>query len=133
MNFVVTRHKIPTVSVDASYMVDEQTGYIKVNRFAANTYDEFKTALLNLKKKGMERLILDLRGNPGGYMDRATKMADEFISGNKKIVYTDGKGKKYDSETYAEMNGNFEEGDLIVLDGRRQCFGFGNCGGRAAR
>lgn len=115
MNFVVTRHKIPTSSVDASYMIDGQTGYIKVNRFAANTYDEFKTALVKLKNKGMQRLILDLRGNPGGYMDRATKMADEFIAGNKKIVYTDGKGSKYDSETYAEMKGNFEEGALVVL------------------
>ena len=62
-------------------MVDDVTGYIKVNRFAANTFDEFKTALTKLKKAGMQRLMLDLRGNPGGYMDRATKMADEFITG----------------------------------------------------
>jgi carboxyl-terminal processing protease len=115
MNFVVPRHRIPTVSVDVSYMVDDLTGYIKVNRFATNTYDEFKAALIKLKKAGMERLVLDLRGNPGGYMDRATKMADEFISGNKKIVYTNGKGSKYDSETYARVKGEFEEGLLVVL------------------
>jgi carboxyl-terminal processing protease len=115
MNFVVPRHRIPTVSVDVSYMVDDLTGYIKVNRFATNTYDEFKAALVKLKKAGMERLVLDLRGNPGGYMDRATKMADEFISGNKKIVYTNGKGSKYDSETYARVKGEFEEGLLVVL------------------
>ncbi|GEO02668.1 peptidase S41 [Adhaeribacter aerolatus] len=115
MNFVVARHRIPTVSVDVSYMVDDLTGYIKVNRFAANTYDEFKAALIKLKKEGMQRLVLDLRGNPGGYMDKATKMADEFISGNKKIVYTNGKGTKYDSETYARVKGEFEEGLLVVL------------------
>lgn len=115
MHFVVARSKIPTVSVDASYLIDARTGYIKVNRFSANTYDEFKTALVKLKKKGLERLILDLRDNPGGYMDRATRMADEFIAGNKKIVYTDGKGTKYDSETYARVRGEFEEGAVIVL------------------
>jgi carboxyl-terminal processing protease len=115
LNFVVTRSKIPSVSVDVSYMVNERTGYIKVARFAANTYPEFKEALVKLKKQGMQNLVLDLRGNPGGYMDRATKMADEFIAGNKKIVYTDGKGSKYDSETYARMKGEFEEGPLVVL------------------
>jgi carboxyl-terminal processing protease len=115
INYTVVRDKIPTVSVDAHYMVDPLTGYIKVSRFSANTFNEFKAALSTLKGKGMERLILDLRGNPGGYMDRATKMADEFISGNKKIVYTDGKGTKYDSETFARIKGDFEEGLLIVL------------------
>lgn len=115
INFVVTRNKIPSLSVDVSYMVDDLTGYIKVNRFAANTYEEFKTALVKLKKAGMQRLVLDLRGNPGGYMDKATKMADEFIAGNKKIVYTDGKGTKYDSETFARTRGDFEEGALVVL------------------
>ncbi|MGV3502274.1 MAG: S41 family peptidase [Adhaeribacter sp.] len=115
LQFVVTRSKIPSVSVDASYMVNDRTGYIKVTRFAANTYTEFKQALVKLKKQGMQSLVLDLRGNPGGYMDRATKMADEFIAGNKKIVYTDGKGSKYDSETYARMKGEFEQGPLVVL------------------
>jgi carboxyl-terminal processing protease len=115
LNFVLTRHRIPNASIDVSYMVDEVTGYIKVNRFAANTFDEFKAALTKLKKAGMQRLMLDLRGNPGGYMDRATKMADEFIQGNKKIVYTNGKGTKYDSETYARVTGDFEEGLLVVL------------------
>ncbi|MGV3588892.1 MAG: S41 family peptidase [Adhaeribacter sp.] len=115
INFVIARHRIPTVSIDVSYMVDDLTGYIKVNRFAANTYDEFKAALVKLKKEGMQRLVLDLRGNPGGYMDKATKMADEFISGNQKIVYTNGKGTKYDSETYARVKGEFEEGLLVVL------------------
>jgi carboxyl-terminal processing protease len=113
--YTITRNKIPTTSVDVSYMIDAQTGYVKVNRFAANTYDEFKEALIGLRRKGMKQLVLDLRDNPGGYMDRATKIADEFISGRKKIVYTNGKGDKYDSEVFAQTRGDFEEGALIVL------------------
>ncbi|WP_199688429.1 S41 family peptidase [Pontibacter oryzae] len=115
LNFTIERSKIPTYSVDVSYMVDKKTGYIKVSRFSANTYEEFKEALVSLKGKGLEQLILDLRGNPGGYMDHAIRMADEFISGDKLIVYTDGKGNKYDSKTFAERRGIFENGPLIVL------------------
>lgn len=115
LTFTIERSKIPTTSVDVSYMVDNKTGYIKVSHFAANTFEEFEPALTALKKKGMQQLILDLRGNPGGYMDHATRMADEFISGGKMIVYTDGKGDKYDSETHARTKGDFENGPLIVL------------------
>ncbi|GAB3538582.1 S41 family peptidase [Pontibacter brevis] len=115
LNFTIQRSKIPTHSVDVNYMVDDKTGYIKVSRFSANTYEEFKQALTELKRKGMQRLMLDLRGNPGGYMDHAIRMADEFISGEKMIVYTDGKGNKYDSKTYARTKGEFENGPLIVL------------------
>jgi carboxyl-terminal processing protease len=115
LEFNITRNKIPTVSVDVSYMVNSNTGYIKVSRFASNTFDEFKVALAALKKKGMQQLVLDLRGNPGGYMDHATRMADEFIAGNKLIVYTDGKGTRYDSKTFARTRGDFENGPVIVL------------------
>ncbi|PRY10948.1 S41A family C-terminal processing peptidase-3 [Pontibacter ummariensis] len=115
MNFTIVRNKIPTNSVDVSYMVDANTGYIKVSRFSANTFEEFKQALTELRRKGMQQLILDLRGNPGGYMDHAIRMADEFISGKKLIVYTDGKGDKYDSKTLASTKGEFEEGALVVL------------------
>jgi carboxyl-terminal processing protease len=114
-DFTITRNKIPTVSVDVSYMVNSNTGYIKVSRFASNTFDEFKVALAGLKKKGMQQLILDLRGNPGGYMDHATRMADEFIAGDKLIVYTDGKGSRYDSKSFARTRGDFENGPVIVL------------------
>jgi len=115
LSFTLQRNKIPTHSVDVSYMVDDRTGYVKVSRFSANTFEEFKEALTGLKKEGLQRLILDLRGNPGGYMDHAIRMADEFISGDKMIVYTDGKGDKYDSKTYARTKGDFENGPLIVL------------------
>lgn len=115
LDFSVIRDKIPTYSVDISYMVNDETGYIKVSRFSATTYQEFKQALEKLKQEGLNSLILDLRDNPGGYMDKATKMADEFISGNKLIVYTDGKDNKYDQRVYASRKGLFEEGALIVL------------------
>jgi carboxyl-terminal processing protease len=115
LHFTLQRNKIPTTSVDVNYMVDNTTGYIKVSRFSANTFEEFKQALTALKRKGLQRLILDLRGNPGGYMDHAIRMADEFISGEKMIVYTDGKGEKYDSKTFARTKGDFENGPLVVL------------------
>ena len=111
----IARSRLPNVSVDAAYLVDEQTGYIKVSRFASNTYDEFRAALADLRRQGLTRLVLDLRGNPGGYLDRATRLADEFIAGSRKIVYTDGKGEQYDSQTYAKVAGEFEEGALVVL------------------
>ncbi len=115
MDFTITRDKIPTYSVDVSYMIDKETGYIKVSRFAENTYVEFREALTALKAKGMKQLVLDLKDNPGGYMDRATDIADEFLGDNRLIVYTDGKGTRYDSKIFAENKGDFEKGSVIVL------------------
>ena len=115
LSLSIARSRIPNSSIDAAYLVDDQTGYIKVSRFASNTYDEFKVALADLRRLGLTRLVLDLRGNPGGYLDRATRLADEFISGSRKIVYTDGKGEQYDSQIYARVAGEFEEGALVVL------------------
>lgn len=115
LRFNIIRDKIPQYSVPASYMIQDEIGYIKVSRFAATTYTEFYTALTDLQDQGMRKLILDLQTNPGGYMDRAIKMADEFLSGNKMIVYTDGKQDRYDSEARATNNGVFEEGALIIL------------------
>jgi len=115
LRFNIIRDKIPQHSVPASYMIQDEIGYIKVSRFAATTYTEFYTALTDLQDQGMKKLILDLQNNPGGYMDRAIKMADEFLSGNKMIVYTDGKQDRYDSEARAKNNGVFEEGALIIL------------------
>jgi carboxyl-terminal processing protease len=115
LDFMIIRDKIPTYSVDVSYMADPETGYIKVTNFAENTYTEFKSAVNKLNQQGMKRLILDLRNNPGGYLDRATKMADEFLPDHKLIVYTDGKEPRYDQRYNAEFTGDFEKGALIVL------------------
>ena len=115
LDFTIVRDKIPQESVDVSYMVDDEVGYIKVGRFAATTYDEFRAALENLKSKGMKKLILDLQGNPGGYMDRAINMADEMLSGNDMIVYTEGKQPRYNSEARAYREGIFEDQPVIVL------------------
>lgn len=115
LDFEVTRDRIPQYSVDVSYMVNDEVGYIKVSRFSAHTFDEFKQAMQKLEEQGMQKLILDLQGNPGGYMDRAINMADEFIPGNSMIVYTNGKQDRYDSEARAYRKGSFEEGPLIIL------------------
>ena len=115
IDYNIIRDKIPQYSVDVSYMVDDQTGYIKVNRFSATTYDEFKTSLKELQDSGMKRLILDLQGNPGGYMNMAIEMADEFLPEGKKIVSQLGKEKKYNAEASSTSKGDYEAGDLIVL------------------
>ena len=115
MNFTIIRDKIPQESVDVSYMVDDEVGYIKVSRFAATTYDEFRAALADLKEKGMKKLVLDLQDNPGGYMDRAINIADELLSDNRMIVYTEGKQPRYNSEARAYREGIFEKGPIVVL------------------
>ena len=115
MNFTIIRDKIPQESVDVSYMVDDEVGYIKVNRFAATTYDDFRVALADLKEKGMKKLVLDLQDNPGGYMDRAINIADELLSDNRMIVYTEGKQPRYNSEARAYREGIFEKGPIVVL------------------
>lgn len=115
LHFTITRDKIPTHSVQSYFMINDKAGYIKINRFASTTYNEFKDALHTLIDKGMEQLMLDLRGNPGGYMDQATKMADEFLGDNKMIVYTKAKNPLNESEIRASGGDAFEEGALVVL------------------
>jgi carboxyl-terminal processing protease len=114
MNYTIRRDKIPLYSVDAGFMLDNQTGYIKINRFSKTTYDEFMVKLDTLVHHGMKKLVLDLRQNPGGYMDQATAIADEFLDGNKTIVYTEGRmlPKTYEK---ARTDGMFEQGRLAVL------------------
>lgn len=115
LNFNVTRGRIPSYSVSASYLIDGNTGYIKIDRFAESTYNEFRSQLASLKKQGMSRLVLDLRGNGGGFKDRATDIVDELLGGNKLIVKTDGKGTQFDDETYARKEGLFEKGAVVLL------------------
>jgi carboxyl-terminal processing protease len=115
ITFTIIRDKIPQFSVDASYMVTPDIGYIKVNRFSQTTYSEVKEAMSKLKKEGMTKLILDLQGNPGGYMDQAVGIADEFLAKGEKIVFTKGQEKKYNEDHFATNQGDFEQGDLIVL------------------
>lgn len=115
LEYTIVRDKIPNYSVDVSYMVTPEIGYIKVNRFSATTYEEFQTGLKKLKEQGMKKLILDLQGNPGGYMNIAIEMADEFLSNGRKIVSQKGKERKYNQEASATSRGQFEKGDLIVL------------------
>ena len=114
-NYTITRDKIPQFSVDAHYMVDAVTGYIKISRFSSTTFDEYMDAFQALKGKGMKRLILDLQGNPGGYMNEAISLADEFLPEGKKIVFTKGNNSDFNQSADATSTGAFEEGELIVL------------------
>jgi len=113
--FTIVRDKIPQYSIDASYMLDHEIGYIKINRFAQTTFTELKESMSTLKKEGMTKLILDLQGNPGGYMDQAINIADEFLPKGEKIVFTQGQETRYNENAFATEKGEFERGDLIVL------------------
>ncbi|MBI1770127.1 MAG: S41 family peptidase [Bacteroidetes bacterium] len=113
--FSIIRDKIPQTSVDASYMIDSEIGYVKISRFSQTTYEEFKKALDQLKNDGMKKLVLDLQGNPGGYMDQAIDVADEFLPKGEKIVFTQGQESRYNENAIATDKGDFEKGDLIVL------------------
>ncbi len=115
IDFTIVRDVIPQYSVDVSYMVSEDVGYIKVSRFSATTYMEFKEALTQLKAKGMKKMILDLTGNPGGYMDRAVDMVDEILKDQQMIVYTKGKEARYNSQHLSKSPGDFEEGAVVVM------------------
>lgn len=114
LEFRIVRDKIPIYSIDASYMVDEETGYIRLSRFAVTSADEFRKAEEKLKAKGMKKLILDLTGNGGGILQTATDIADEFLDNGKLIVYTEGKHQPR-SNINATSRGQFEKGDLVVL------------------
>lgn len=113
-NITVTRDAIPLVSVDAAYMIDNSTGYIKLNRFSSKTYREFMLSLEKLKKAGLQKLVLDLRGNGGGVLEEAVEIADEFLPGDKLITYTEGSHFKR-KEYRCKRQGQFEDGKLVVL------------------
>lgn len=110
----IERGSIPVFSVDASYMVDDKTGYIRINRFSETTYEEFMKAMETLNAKKMQSLILDLRGNGGGILQEAVDIADEFIDDEKLIVYTQGHNSPK-IEYHCKRPGLFEKGKLILL------------------
>ncbi len=114
IEYVITRDQIPLFSVDASYMVAPQIGYIKISRFADSTVEEFKKALSKLKDLGATSLILDLQNNGGGYLNRAVELSDEFLTEGKKIVYT--RGRNSPSEDFnSTTTGGWEKGKLAIL------------------
>lgn len=115
LHFEITRDKITTSTVDVAYMIDEETGYLKLARFGAKTYQEFTDSLAKLKEAGMKRLVLDLRDNGGGYLDKATDIADDFLEQGRMIVYTKSKEENFNEEVLASSGGAFEEGALVVL------------------
>ncbi|MGF7139100.1 S41 family peptidase [Roseimarinus sediminis] len=115
LEFEIIRDKIPIYSLDASYMLNKQTGYIKLNRFSATTTQEFLSAIRELKKENeMENLVLDLRGNGGGYLKSAYEISDQFLDANKLIVFTEGL-KNPKKEYKATYNGEFLKGRVVVL------------------
>ncbi len=113
--FRIVRDKIPVYSLDASYMVDAKTGYIKINRFASTTYDEFAEALVKLNAQGMENLILDLQGNGGGYLIAAVDMANEFLQRGNIITYTQGSHSKRENFTASYRGTLTGDQRLVVL------------------
>ena len=112
--FDIERDKIPIYSVDAHYMVNDRTAYVKINRFSKGTMAELNSALDALKEDGMKDLILDLQGNGGGMLNAAIDMGDEFLSGDRLIVYTDGRSFPREDRV-ADTQGRFEKGRLVVL------------------
>ena len=114
IDFTIIRDQIPINSVDIAYMVAPGIGYIKLNKFAESTIDEFDQSLVKLQRLGMNKLILDLRGNPGGIMQAAIHIADQFLSNGKLIVYTKGSHREKES-SFAKGNGLFEKQPLAIL------------------
>jgi carboxyl-terminal processing protease len=113
-NIEISRGIIPMTSIDAAYMITDNVGYIRLNKFSQVTYREFMEKLEDLQKKGLKKLVLDLRGNGGGVLDQATEIADEFLDGDKLITYTE--GTHFPKKEYrCKRPGLFEKGELVVL------------------
>lgn len=115
LNYNIKRARIPLYTVDLYFMLDNNTGYISVTRFTEKTEEEFNNAILALEKMGMKQLLLDLRGNPGGYLTQAVNIAKLFIGGNQKIVYTKGKADKYDEIYYSDKIAKYAKLPLVIL------------------
>ncbi len=113
-NFTISRGTIPLPAVDAAYIIQPKTGYIHLGKFSETAYEEFMQSLEKLQKSGIDKLILDLRGNGGGFMKEAVQIADEFLDDDKLIVYTQGNHVKKQEER-ARREGLFEKGKLVIL------------------
>ena len=114
IDFKITRGTIPIYSIDVAYMLNKNIGFIKISRFAGTTYDEYLKAFNDLSKQGMKKLVLDLRGNGGGFLKTAVELADEFLMNGLQIVYTE--GKAHPKKVYnATSRGGFENNGLVVL------------------
>ncbi|MEG1572184.1 MAG: S41 family peptidase [Bacteroidales bacterium] len=112
--YTIVRDKIPINSVDTYFMENKQTAYIRLDRFAKTTMEEIRNAIADLQTKGMQNLILDLRGNSGGYLDVAVQLADEFLGDKKLVVYMEGKAQAK-QEFFATQQGAFEKGKLVIM------------------
>ncbi|HET9745759.1 MAG TPA: S41 family peptidase, partial [Chitinophagaceae bacterium] len=110
----ITRGRIPIYAVDAAYMLDNITGYIRLNKFSESAYEEFMQSLEALQKNNINKLVLDLRGNGGGFMNEAVEIVDEFLEGDKLVVYTQGTNTQR-REYRCRRPGLFEKGGLVVL------------------
>lgn len=115
LSYEITRGIIPTNSVDAVYMINDSVGYLKVSKFARNTYNEFIEALNNLESKGASKYVIDLRGNSGGFMDQAIYMANEFLPAGRTIVYTKGRTKENETFAMSDGSGHFTNSEIAVL------------------
>ncbi len=115
LHFTITRDDIPLYSIGASYMLDDKTGYIKMDKFIQTTHEEFMTSMKELEDKGMDRLVLDLRGNPGGYLHQAITITEEFFPKGTKIVSTKSRHTRFTSAYYSRRDGYFKNKPLIIL------------------
>ena len=115
LNYTIIRDDIPITTVDSNYMLDEQTGYIKINRFAATTHDEFMTSVNYLEEQGMERLVLDLSNNPGGFLSQAIAISEEFFPKGTKLVSTKSRHSRFNSEVLSRSDGSLKNTPVIVL------------------
>lgn len=115
LNFNITRDDIPITTIDSHYMIDDNTGYIKINRFAATTHDEFIASVEELQEQGMERIILDLRNNPGGFLSQAIAISEEFFPKNTKLVSTQSRHSRFNSEVHSRKNGKLKDMPVITL------------------
>lgn len=114
LDFTITRDVIPTYSIDVSYMIDDEIGFVKLTKFSQTTSSEFIKAVKELKSQGMKKLILDLRDNTGGYLGEAVNVADQMLPGNSLIVYTEGEHRPR-SYVFARQRGLWENEDVVVL------------------